>query len=65
MDEPIITIQGITLTQGQAMALRVACSSFLSSLKDGLGEDEMGKKLTIAYTERVVEVLNLLLWKKQ
>lgn len=64
MEEPVITIQGITLKSEQAMVLRVACSSFMMVLEDGLGEDELGKTITDFYTVRMIEVLNLMLWKK-
>jgi hypothetical protein len=58
--EATITINGTTLTQAQAMSLRVAVTSFRFSLAEpemmeGLGE--IGK----LYDERLIEVEQLLI----
>lgn len=57
MDEPVITINGKTLTIAQAMTVRVAVGSFAMSLgADGLGDDAQGKAITAAYLARLGEV---------
>lgn len=62
MDEPTITINGTTLTTGQAMTLRVALGSFLMSLsgENPLGDDEHGKAMTAAYQARGREIAVLM-----
>lgn len=48
--EPIITINGHQLSEGEAMTIRVALESFADSLvTDGLGNDEIGVLMTKAY----------------
>ena len=57
--EPIKTLNGVALTVGQAMTLRVALSGFDMSLAaEGLGDDEHGIAMTKAYRARVQD-----LWK--
>jgi hypothetical protein len=57
MDEPIKTLNGIALSIGQAMTLRVAIESFAISLvHEGLGEDEHGRAMTKAYLTRINEL---------
>jgi len=52
MDEPIITINGVTLHTGYAMTVRVALESFAIDLRDhGLGNDEHGRHMTQAALE--------------
>jgi hypothetical protein len=53
MNEPQITINGIQLSEGQAMTLRVALESFAMDLTKGLGDDETGKKITIGYQRNI------------
>ena len=62
MKEPRITIDGIVLTNGQAMTVRVALSSFLFDLRDrtSLGTDEHGLAMTAAYKARLVEIFKLI-----
>jgi len=50
--EPDITINGIRLTEAQAMLVRVAVSSF----DPDCGDDEHGSLMTKAYTGRMREV---------
>lgn len=58
--EPKITINGVNLTHGQDMAVRVAIVSFKADLQnEGLGEDEHGKLITAAYIARLNEVIKL------
>ena len=56
-DEPIITVNGIRLTDAQAMTVRVAIESFAMSLKtDGLGDDAHGKNMVALYRDRISEM---------
>lgn len=49
MNEPTITINGHTLTSAQAMAVRIAISSFHTEMgdPDALGDDKHGKQMAI------------------
>jgi hypothetical protein len=62
IEEPAITINGTSLSQGQAMTLRVACNAYLTELDDptALGDDEHGRHMRNAYRERLKEVLLLM-----
>lgn len=62
LSEANITINGVPLSTGQAMAVRVAVGSFYAEMKDPtvLGDDEHGRAMTIGYRERLLEVLRLL-----
>jgi hypothetical protein len=63
-DEPVITMNGRTLTQGQAMTVRVAVCNFQLELREGvLGIDDHGRHMTNAYRERLAEVAHLMLAK--
>ncbi len=55
--EPKITINGKSLTEAQAMTIRVAVNSFSIDLQsNGLGDDEHGKAMTKLYLERIKEI---------
>ncbi len=55
--EPVIVVDGRVLSVGEAMTVRVALSSFASSLReDGLGDDEHGRKMTSLYLESVASI---------
>jgi len=60
--EADITINGIKLTFGQAMSLRVAITDFYSQMEepDALGGDEHGLKMAQGYHDRLKEVLALI-----
>ncbi|RXT29334.1 hypothetical protein B5P46_11675 [Rhizobium leguminosarum] len=61
--EPQIEINGTKLSEGQAMALRVACTSFFQKMSEGdspLGPDELGRRMAALYRERLREVLWLI-----
>lgn len=58
-DEPEIIINGTKLTNAQAMAVRVAVSSFDADC----GDDEHGKAMSKAYTERLGEVFRIMIGK--
>ena len=62
MSEPHVVINGIALTEGQAMALRVAVSSYLAELADrnALGDDEHGRAIAKAYRARLMEVSKII-----
>lgn len=61
--EPKITINGKDLNQAQAMAVRVAISSFQTEMApDGaLGEDAAGEAIRQGYSSRISEVLTVML----
>lgn len=55
--EPTVTINGIMLTEAQAMTVRVAIESFAMSLKsDGLGDDAHGKEMVKLYGRRINDI---------
>jgi hypothetical protein len=59
----MITINGHSLNEGQAMTVRVAIGHFQMSLSeeaDPLGDDEHGKFITKAYQDRLREVVTLM-----
>lgn len=59
--EAHVVINGVTLTEAQSMAVRVAIESFDSGLRaDGLGNDEMGVAMAKAYIERIEEIRSAL-----
>lgn len=62
MTEPIKTINGITLTLGQAMTLRVAMDFFAMEMSnpDALGEDETGRAIRVGYYECLRQIRELL-----
>jgi hypothetical protein len=66
MLEPHITINGVTLSDAQAMTVRVALESFVSSLADpdGLGDDDHGHAMTSSYLARVVEIRRAMYGKR-
>jgi hypothetical protein len=61
-DEPIITINGHTLTSAQAMAVRVAVTNFHAETADvhALGNDQHGMKMCTAYHLRLCEIIFIL-----
>lgn len=57
MNEPIITVNGIKLTEGQAMTVRVALMIYGLELQgNGLGEDETGKAICEGYLRCIKEI---------
>lgn len=57
MEEPKIIINGIELSTGAAMTVRVAIESFAVDLTvDGLGEDERGKAMTAGYLAQIAYI---------
>lgn len=62
MSEPAITINGVPLTEAQAMTVRVAIGSFAIDMQhdDALGDDKHGRNMTAAYRGRLTEVSKLM-----
>ena len=55
--EPYITINGVRLTSGQSMAVRIAVESFASHLiSDGLGDDQHGKDMVSGYLRNINDI---------
>jgi len=62
--EPSITVNGVVLSQAEAMTLRVALGSFvISLLSEGLGEDETGLAISQGY-KRCADSIHKLMWRK-
>lgn len=62
MNEAIVTVNGVQLTVGQSMALRVAIGSFAESMRvNGLGDDPHGKAMAEAYVARASEIEELMI----
>ena len=61
--EPAININGTVLSQGQAMAVRVAVTNFLFDMQSVgvLGDDETGEAIRLGYHARLSEVTNLMI----
>ena len=61
-NESKVTINGIELTVGQVMSIRVAVSSMIMEMSepDALGSDEMGKLLANGYVRNLREVEKML-----
>lgn len=61
MQEANVVINGVRLSIGQAMTLRVAVTGFLVRMQDeGLGDSDSGKAMAAAYILRASEVEALL-----
>jgi hypothetical protein len=58
--EPKITINGVELTEAQALTVRVAISGW----DWDCGEDEVGKAMSKAYRARAREILKIMLPRK-
>ncbi len=61
--EPTITINGRPLTPSEAMAVRVAISSYHGEMADptALGDDEHGRAMVAAYRRNLSAVLVMML----
>ena len=57
-----MTINGIPLSIGEAMTIRVALEHFYAFIadKDALGLDEHGKRMQTAYTARCLGIFRLM-----
>ena len=63
--EAKIIINGFQLTDGQAMAIRVALSHYADVLTDkGLGDDEQGIALQAGYLKNISEINSMIFDKK-
>ena len=60
-DYPKITINGVELSQGQAMTVHVALQAYATDMseKNVLGDDEHGEFMRKAYLERIKEINKL------
>lgn len=60
--EPEIIIDGLRLTEGQSMAVRVAIGSYAMemSVKGALGDDDTGEAIRKGYRDRLAEVGRLM-----
>lgn len=57
MNEPTITINGKTLTENEAMTVRVAIESLSMELRaNGCGDDEHGKLMSATYWKAIHEL---------
>lgn len=68
MTEPDILVEGVRLSFGQAMVLRVAASNFAMDLgldPLALGDDEHGRAMVKSYRARLLEVLRLMIGDRQ
>lgn len=60
-NEPSIIINGIKLSDGAVMTIRVALESFWIDLKaDGLGNDNHGKNMAVAYKGQINHIRDLM-----
>lgn len=57
--EPIITINGVTLTEGEAMTVRVMLTNAASELENPSADDALGP-IANAYRARLRDILALL-----
>lgn len=60
--EPEIIINGVKLSDGQAMSVRVAVAGFNheTANPEALGKDVRGRAITKGYYERTKEVLGIM-----
>jgi len=59
--EPLITIFGKELTEGQRMTIRVSLEVFISHLlENGLGDNEHGKEMVKLYLRNIDEIRALI-----
>ena len=63
MTEPVITINGTRLSEGQAMAVRVAVTNFHMRLTNKNYQRDLGP-VAAAYMARVREIVQLMLESK-
>ena len=63
MTEPEITINETALNSAQAMAVRVAITSYHIEMQDddALGDDAHGRLMTKGYRDRLSEVLRIIM----
>lgn len=60
--EPPIYINGVKLTSGQAMAVRVACSAFIAELdrRDSPSGNVRDHRMRDGYRARILEVMRII-----
>lgn len=63
MNEPVITINGVTLHTGQAMTVRVALETLAMELHEDpgcLGVDEHARRMAAGYLATIYEIYDLI-----
>ena len=60
MKEPRIIINGVKISEGAAMTIRVAIETFAISLQDGLGHDDNALALTKGYQGQISHIRDLM-----
>lgn len=60
LNEPVIVINGKTLTSAESAVVRIAIESFSTSLQDNdsLGDDEHGRTMVKLYRSNVALIRN-------
>ena len=65
MTEADIVVEGVRLSFGQSMALRVAASDFLMQMDDPETAEALGQQLAQGYRDRLGEILKLMIGDRQ
>ena len=60
VEEPEIIINGVTLTEGQAASVRVACTNYHMQCSDAIEAQRIGK-IALGYKVRLAEVMGVIL----
>jgi len=62
MNEPDITINGVKLTQGQAMTIRVALQTYAIDMSqpDALGSDATGRSIAKGYLRNISSINDII-----
>ena len=62
MKEPLITINGVELTQGQAMTMRVALQHLALDMHEpsALGKDKVGRDIAKGYVRNVANINDII-----
>jgi hypothetical protein len=56
-NEAAVIINGVVLTPGESMTLRVAVESLALYLaEDGLGDDELGREMLVNYGAAIIRI---------
>lgn len=62
--EPVITIWGKEISEGESITIRVALEVFASHLlENGLGDGEQGERMKEAYLQNIVRLRNYIFGK--
>jgi hypothetical protein len=55
-NEAAVTINGVVLTPGESMTLRVAVESLALYFAEGLGDDELGREILVNYGAAIIRI---------